>query len=233
MLDIQNHHLAMKRILMDIYTHPQLQSQLVFKGGTCLYFFYKLNRFSVDLDFSLHREVDRQDVSLTDLSAIIRKNLNSVQESNKRYTWFWMGSFEKGKQKIKVEVSKHHYPDQYTEHEFYGLTVRSLDLPTMFAHKLCAITDRKQIANRDLFDAWWLLRQNVIISPEIIASRTDKTINEYLIEVKKYIEKHVHPKQMLSGLGELINEKQKVWVKEHLFDELMFELEQRIESVRE
>ena len=28
------------------------KNELVFKGGTCLYKFYKLNRFSEDLDFS-------------------------------------------------------------------------------------------------------------------------------------------------------------------------------------
>lgn len=29
--------------------------------------------------------------------------------------------------------------------------------PDMFAHKLCALLDRKQIANRDIFDSWYFM----------------------------------------------------------------------------
>lgn len=43
----------MLRILKDIYTDPDLNSLLGFKGGTALMFFYNLPRFSVDLDFNL------------------------------------------------------------------------------------------------------------------------------------------------------------------------------------
>jgi len=35
MLDAQTHEVLMKRILRDIYQDTSLQSQLVFKGGTC------------------------------------------------------------------------------------------------------------------------------------------------------------------------------------------------------
>lgn len=34
------------------------KNELVFKGGTCLYKFYKLNRFSEDLDFSSRECID-------------------------------------------------------------------------------------------------------------------------------------------------------------------------------
>ncbi len=34
----------------DIYTDPMIGPILGFKGGTAVYLFYNLNRFSVDLD---------------------------------------------------------------------------------------------------------------------------------------------------------------------------------------
>src|SRR3989344_6778008 len=41
------------------------KNELVFKGGTCLYKFYKINRFSEDIDFSAVKDID--------LDALIRK----------------------------------------------------------------------------------------------------------------------------------------------------------------
>ena len=34
------------------------KDELVFKGGTCLFKFYKLDRFSEDLDFALQKDLD-------------------------------------------------------------------------------------------------------------------------------------------------------------------------------
>ena len=52
MLNKKKHRQVMFEILRDIY-RSELGFYLGFKGGTMLYFFYNLNRFSVDLDFDL------------------------------------------------------------------------------------------------------------------------------------------------------------------------------------
>ena len=41
---------------MSISNHTK--NELVFKGGTCLYKFYKFNRFSEDIDFSALSPID-------------------------------------------------------------------------------------------------------------------------------------------------------------------------------
>lgn len=53
MLNRSRHEIILKQILGDIFKHEKLQGQVAFKGGTCLYIFYGLNRFSTDLDFNL------------------------------------------------------------------------------------------------------------------------------------------------------------------------------------
>src|SRR3989344_4512496 len=53
MFNREKHQLIMGQILKDIYTDVSVSPLLGFKGGTCAYFFYKLPRFSVDLDFDL------------------------------------------------------------------------------------------------------------------------------------------------------------------------------------
>jgi len=49
----EEHKKIMLNILADISSNPLLSVNLGFKGGTCAYFLYGLNRFSVDLDFDL------------------------------------------------------------------------------------------------------------------------------------------------------------------------------------
>ena len=53
MIDINSHRPILLGILKDLYQDRTVASWLGFKGGTALYFFHGLNRFSVDLDFNL------------------------------------------------------------------------------------------------------------------------------------------------------------------------------------
>ncbi len=55
MLDKSKHGQILKNILRDIYTTTDLEARLIFKGGTCLYLFYGLDRFSVDLESRIQR----------------------------------------------------------------------------------------------------------------------------------------------------------------------------------
>lgn len=224
MLDKTKHEQFLKNILRDMYTTTDLEGKLAFKGGTCLYLFYGLDRFSVDLDFNLLAE-DFNDQLVTD---ILTKYLTIDDQFNKYFTWFWLGSYEKGNPKIKVEINKRDYPDNYINKDFYGLTIPTMAPDSMFAHKLCAITDRKKLQNRDLFDAHFMFTKQFDINEEIIKIRTGKTRSEYFAYLIDFIEKEVSPSTILEGLGELINEEQKDHIKATLIRDLLFDLKSRI-----
>jgi len=230
MLDQAKHEILLKNILRDIYQNPTLQAQLAFKGGTCLYFFFNLPRFSTDLDFSLLSGVEESDFDPDILRQIFSKYVTVREYTNKRFTWFWLGSYEKRLQNIKIEVSKRTFPDQYALKDFLGITVRTLGLATMFAHKLCAVTDRKQMVNRDLFDTWWLLKQIAPIREEIILERTGKNLPEYLQYLQEYIGNNIDKRHIVAGLGEVLERPQKDWVRDHLFDDLVAQIQMRIEA---
>ena len=230
MLDRAKHEILLKNILRDIFQDASLQAQLAFKGGTCLYLFYDLPRFSTDLDFSLLSGVEESDFNPKILRHIFSKYVTVREYRNKHFTWFWSGSYEKGLQNIKVEVSKRGFPDQYELMDFLGITIRTLDLATMFAHKLCAVTDRRQMANRDLFDTWWLLKQIAPVREEIIVERTGKNLPEYLAYLLEYVEENVDKRHIVGGLGEVLDRTQKDWVRDHLLDDLAAQLQMRIEA---
>lgn len=230
MLDRAKHETILKNILREIYQHPNLGAQLAFKGGTCLYLFHGLPRFSTDLDFTL--VADEEDFDPTAVREILSGYLTLVEDREKRFTWFWHGSYEKGLQNIKVEISKRQYADAFAIHDYLGVTVRTLDLATMFAHKLCAISDRHKLVNRDLFDTWWLLKKMAPIRSEIIQERMDKTLPEYLEFLLTYIPENVDRRHIVDGLGALVSQSQKDWVRDHLVNDLLAQIQIRLEASR-
>jgi predicted nucleotidyltransferase component of viral defense system len=225
MLSRQKHEQILKNILRDIYTNSSLQARLAFKGGTCLYLFYGLDRFSVDLDFNVIAK-DFDDKLITD---ILNSYLQLTDQFQKHFTWLWFGSYEKRMQGVKVEISKRDFPDTYVNKNFYGITVPTLSPECMFAHKLCAITDRKKMQNRDLYDAHFMFIKDFPINEEIIKIRTGKTLKEYFLYLIDFIEKNVNKNTILEGLGELLSDSQKDRVKETLLRDILFDLKSRSE----
>ena len=58
-LNISVHRNILLQILKKIYSDANIAPYLGFKGGTAAYLFYRLDRFSVDLDFDLLDETKK------------------------------------------------------------------------------------------------------------------------------------------------------------------------------
>lgn len=222
MIDIQIHRRILLNILKDIFVHKNLAAILGFKGGTCLYFFYELPRFSTDLDFNLVSNTHLFDPSWMQRLLGSYISLKDFQEKNS--TWIWEGSYQKTFQRVKVEISKRDYPDQYELKELYGIPVKCLSIEHMFAHKLCAIKDRRIMANRDLFDAHYLFKKQFKFSEKIIRERTNLEPRKYFLDLIRYIPKHINKRGILDGLGEVLDSPNKQWAKTNLVKELLFQL---------
>lgn len=229
MLDIKQHEYLLKRILRDILIEPELGSGLVFKGGTCLYLFYNLNRFSVDLDF----DFQGKKFDPAKMTKVLDKYLKIEKSDFKsgKFGWLWEGSYQKGYRKMQVDVSNRQFEDNYKVKQFYGLSIKTLAPDSLLAHKLCAVLDRKKFQNRDLYDVWFMLDKDFPVDDKIVKVRMNKSLKIYLKEVVKYIKTKVNKDRMLDGLGELLDEKGKYWVKNHLIDELLVLLEMKIGSL--
>lgn len=231
----------MFRILKIMYTSPA-GKLLWFKWWTALYFFYQLPRFSVDLDFDIINPVP-QDFKET-LFTVLEKELKSLGATIK-YDWTLQNSFRFIVQygwdkKLKIECTTHEYPNHYTMNPLLWLTVQTMDIRRMFAHKLCAFFSRQQhrwyIANRDLYDIHFLFMQNIIPHEAIIRIRTEKLFGKTLWNKEFYAYRHEYlsknqkilQNSILDWLGELLEPKQKQRVKDHLLQELSEQFQLRL-----
>ncbi|KKP67421.1 MAG: hypothetical protein UR66_C0015G0006 [Candidatus Moranbacteria bacterium GW2011_GWE1_35_17] len=230
MLDKNNHEVVMKNLLKDIYSHRLLAVVLGFKGGTACYFFHQLPRFSVDLDFDL-LDAGRVDEVFETMKKIIDKYGELEIFQRKRNTLFYLLKYQQGKQKIKIEISLRNKNNNFEIKRLYGFSVLSMTKEDMFANKLVAATERKKTAHRDFYDINFFLKNLWDINEEIIAERTGKNLKEYLIFLIKYVEKNITQKNMLDGLGEVLDDAQKDSVKATLKRDLLFNLKLRLDQL--
>jgi len=89
MLDINKHKLILVQILKEIYSNIFIASLLGFKGGTAAYLFYKLPRFSIDLDFNL-LDIKKKDFVFQNVRNILRNFGNIKDEKEKQATLFFL-----------------------------------------------------------------------------------------------------------------------------------------------
>lgn len=228
MLNREKHQLIMGRILRDIYADVSIASLLGFKGGTCAYFFYDLPRFSVDLDFDFLKSDEADQKLVFEAIKKILKQYGEIKDSHiKRYTIFFLLSYGDVDHNIKVEVNiRMHIPDihkHFELKEYLGISMLVGKKPYLFAGKLAALTLRSETAMRDIYDIWYFAKNNWDIDVDVLKIRTNKSAKEHLADCIAIIEQ-VKDNQILQGLGELLNEKEKVWVKGHLRKEAVFML---------
>ena len=170
-------------ILFSIYSN--IGKELVFKGGTCLYKIYKLNRFSEDLDFTLTKRFDIKkmsnkvisDLNLLDIKGKIKNIKEYKNELNVRFLFngpLYKGSKETQcfiplnislKEKVLLKSNKESIIPIYKElpsFELFAMQEREI-----LAEKVRAIFTRKK--PRDIYDLWYLLvKKNIIFDLQLV-----------------------------------------------------------------
>jgi predicted nucleotidyltransferase component of viral defense system len=224
MIDKNEHRKIMFEVLREIYSSSYSHA-LGFKGGTMLYFFYGLDRLSVNLDFDLAVSAEADQVR--DLIREILKEYGSIEEDeDKRNTIFFLLRYRKGAHGVKIEISKR--PQEEVEYEFknfYGVRVKCLKVEDAFASKLAAATERKRTAGRDFYDVYFFLKNNYDFNEKIVEERTGGSTEEYLRYLRKFIDEKITNKMVLGGVGELIEEDKKDWIRNKFKDELLAQLD--------
>ena len=228
MLDRNIHKTILLQILKDIYTDTSLGPILGFKGGTAANFFYDLGRFSVDLDFDLLK-YDKEIFVFEKIATILQDYGTIKEKHRKRNTLLFIISYKEKSQNIKVEINCRAFGSCYELKNYLGISMLVMIKEDMFAHKLVAVLERKKIASRDVYDIWHFLKNLWPINIEIVEKRTGMNFKDYLNKCVEFIESF-SDRSILSGMGELLDERQKVWAKANLRKDTVFLLKVRLEQ---
>lgn len=214
MIDVNKHKFFMLQILKDIYSDIELANCLGFKGGTALMFFYGLPRFSVDLDFNLLDPAKEKPV-YEKVRKILLKYGKIFDEAMKFYGPIIVLDYGAGERKLKVEISNRMWPDHYETKNLLGINMKVMTAPDMFAHKLCALLDRSEVTNRDIFDSWFFMQSRTPINREIVESRMEMPLADYIQKCIDHLE-GMSDRGLLNGMGELMDDETKKFVRTKL-----------------
>ena len=217
MLDINRHKFYLVQILKDVYSDLELANYLGFKGGTALMFFYDLPRFSIDLDFNL-LSADKEELVYKKVREIVLKYGSIFDEAKKYFGPLIVLDYGVGERKLKVEISKRFFEDRYEMKNLLGFNVMVMSISDMFAHKLCALTDRSTVTHRDIFDTWFFMQRNTPLNKRIVEHRMKVELAVHLENCINLLES-LSSNRLLDGLGELMNAEMKRFVRNKLLAE--------------
>ena len=226
-IDIQLHKQTLIKILIDLA--KEMGEKIAFKGGTCAYLFYDLPRLSLDLDFDVLADLTEEDVEK--IKYLLARHGAIKDFRQKHNTIFFLLDYLPNTPNIKIEFNKRVWENNnYKTIWFLGVEIAIADEQTIFTNKLVALTDRRQVLARDLFDVYYFLTIGLPVNEKLIKERTGKTVREYLKLLPKFIKTHYSEKNILSGLGEILAEKQKTWAKKELIKEAIKWIEKLINT---
>jgi len=214
MIDLNKNKFFMLQILKDIFSDIDLSNLLGFKGGTALMFFYDLPRFSVDLDFNL-LDNTKEEMVYDKVRKILLKYGTIYDEAKNFYGPIIVLDYGIGERKLKVEISNRLFDNHYEVKNLLGINMKVMIRQDMFAHKLCALMDRNELTNRDIFDCHFFLQQRTPINKNIVEQRMNLPLADYIQSCIDSLEK-TSDKGILNGLGELMDEETKKFVRTKL-----------------
>jgi len=219
-LDIDRHKNILIQILKDVYSDTSISPFLGFKGGTAAYLFYELSRFSIDLDFDLLNET-KEEIVFSRIEEIIKDYGRIKNAAKKRFNLFFALSYEEKAQNIKVEINRRYFGSSYDLKTYLGISMLVMKREDMFANKLAALRERLGRTSRDIYDVWFFAKNNWPVNKELVKKRTGISFANFLGECIDKLEKFPQ-ESILQGMGELLDEKQKIWARKNLKKDVLF-----------
>lgn len=177
-------------------------------------FFYDLPRFSVDLDFNL-LDLAKEKTVYEKVRKILLKYGKIFDEAMKFYGPIIVLDYGAGERKLKIEISNRQWDNHYERKNLLGINMQVMVAPDMFAHKLCALLDRGELTNRDIFDSWFFMQKQTPINKEIVETRMEMPLADYIQKCIDHLES-MSDRGILNGLGELMDEDMKKFVRKRL-----------------
>ncbi len=172
--------------VLDKLSSKKLLGNLVFCGGTMLRLCFGLNRFSIDLDLWLIKDIDKNKL-FNDIKKCLVSSYAIKDAANKFNTLLFELKSENYPRRLKIEIRKENKKIKtetaiaYSKYSNQQVFLRVVSLPDMMKAKSEAFLDRKEI--RDCFDLEFLLKKGIKL--EVSKATGKKIIKEIGALTKK------------------------------------------------
>lgn len=150
--------------VLDNLNSKKLLNSLVFGGGTMLRLCFGLNRFSVDLDFWIVKEIDNN-ILFKDLKNYLGIFYYLKDSANKYNTLLYELKSKSYPRSLKIEIRKEtkkiktEQAIAYSKYSNKQVFLRVVSLGDMMESKSNAFLERKEI--RDIFDMEFLFKKGM------------------------------------------------------------------------
>jgi predicted nucleotidyltransferase component of viral defense system len=223
------HEAYMYRLLAEILDDKYLVANSFFKGGTCARMLGYLDRFSVDLDFDIKKDVDKK--KFREILYSIFKNLDIEikDESKKALQFFLKYPSPSGKRNtVKIEFLDKIFKANKYESKYLSPIERTAmcqTIETMFGHKLIALIDRYEqggsIAGRDVYDIHHFFLQDYDYNSQVIVDRRGVSVLEYFKKLREFVNNRITRKILEEDLNILLEYKKFKQVNKYLKKETL------------
>jgi len=187
---IRNLGYAEKDYLLELallFISRNTKRELVFKGGTALYKFYKLDRFSEDIDFSLVEEMDVESMldkvtsglNSFDIESRMKTNYqshNTVTAKIRAKGPLYTGS-NQTLSKVEIDINLKSSVDMPPKVANYSspypdipsFTIQVMREEEILAEKARAVMTRDK--PRDIYDLWFLINKGIAVDQGLIEKK--------------------------------------------------------------
>ncbi|OGO66256.1 MAG: hypothetical protein A2030_04465 [Chloroflexi bacterium RBG_19FT_COMBO_50_10] len=223
---------------MEIVDQPLLAQTLAFKGGSCAAMLGYLDRFSVDLDFDVLKDSDKDEQRKAFRQVFEHMGMSvSLEFENALIFQLRYPSSPGKRNSLKISASDMRInSNQYRVQYFKEIDrlINSQTIETMFANKLVAITERyaqhKTIAGRDIYDIHHFFVHGYGYRGSVISERTGVSPSEYFSQLIAFIKEHFTQTVINEDLNSLLPNKQFQQVRKILIPETLSLLEREREK---
>lgn len=183
--------------VLDRLNSKKLLNNLVFGGGTMLRLCFGLDRFSVDLDFWVVKDINRNKI-FSQIKAYLSQYYTLRDSADKFYTLLLEIKSSHYPRSLKIEIRKELKKIKtgqaiaYSKYSNRQVILRVVSLEEMMKAKLQALLERREI--RDAFDIEFLLRRGIKIeaTPEtlkkVLQTIDTFTKNDYAVKLGSLLE---------------------------------------------
>lgn len=217
MFNTKIHEEKMREILSDLFA-SSIADFLAFKGGTLVYLVYQLDRFSTDIDVDIV-DLNQEDKIIEYMRELLTRLGEIKNETLGKNLHRRIFRYDEKSMNIKIELNKRVWrSNTYHLQNIDSIAIHCMTPDCIFANKLVALSERRY--PRDLYDIYFFFRQNFPINETLITERTGLSLKYFLHKLNKDLPAHFSETTILTGLGEVLTDQQKIWVKINLLKEI-------------